>query len=41
MARLCLRAFSNQKNYIDSIVEDRSGSIRVNVGEPKEGDRER
>ena len=25
MARLCLRAFNNQKNYIDSILEDRLG----------------
>lgn len=37
MARLCLRAFNNQKNYIDSILEDRLGNIRVNVGEPMEG----
>ena len=37
MARLSLRAFNNQKNYIDSIEEDRLGSIRVNGGDPKEG----
>ena len=37
MARLCLRAFNNQKNYIDSILETQLGSFRVNVSEPKEG----
>lgn len=35
--QLSLRAFNNQKNYIDSVEEDRSGSIRVNGGDPKEG----
>ena len=32
MAKLCLGVFNNERNYIDSVLEDRSGSIGVNVG---------
>lgn len=37
MAKLCLGVFNNERNYIDSVLEDRLGSIGVNVGQPKEG----
>ena len=32
MAKLCLGVFNNERNYTDSVLEDRLGSITVNVG---------